>query len=286
MKQFDSRSYPFLFFCNSTGDLFLPSEKEGEEKFETLQDISDLPYPLQGLYEKYWSEQYGWLTYLVKYGEQYGLMLEHEFSEDRQAPDYLAKMDDLYQEAMSKATAIEKALAVFCPPAEVLVGNSSGFEECHELCIFVPATASQHEMTDMLYILHLADMNHEIPVEQTLYTEEYWDFVAAQNFFSTLHGIAPAYENEPTVTLEFSAGEDCTISVRVVKSFLYEGKFDMKDAVKARLEKIIESIQDAARQVGATPSFEELFVRACNTVFPGGWELSRPLFTICIAPQK
>ena len=66
MKVFTNKDkYPFDFYCNATGDLFIP-DTDPNGTPQDLKDMSELPYPLQALYERFWSEQYGWLTYMVK----------------------------------------------------------------------------------------------------------------------------------------------------------------------------------------------------------------------------
>lgn len=61
MKTFTNKDkYPFAFYCNATGDLFIPdTDPNGTPR--DLKDMSELPYPLQALYERFWSEQYGWV---------------------------------------------------------------------------------------------------------------------------------------------------------------------------------------------------------------------------------
>ena len=283
MKQFKAEPYPFRFYCNAAGDLFLPPREEGGESVD-LQDMTELPYPLQALYERFWSEMYGWLTYLVEFDGQYGLMLEQEFAADGSDPNYTEEMAVLYKEASSLGERIEKCFEKFCPHAIVLIGKRSGFDDCHELCVFVPAGSSQSEIKDMLYILSLADLRKPLPtVKGELYSENYYRYMEQKNYFSTLWGINKWYADKPTVTLDFSEGsEEDTLTVRVVKSFLEVDGAYAPSVTQARLQEAIEKILTAARKAGENPAFDTLVTRACNTLFPGAWEFPSPACTVYI----
>lgn len=280
MKQFKAEPYPFRFYCNSTGDLFLPRE-DGKDSV-SLQDMSELPYPLQDLYERFWSETHdGWLTYLVEHDGKYGLMLEQEFSSDGSDPNYTEEMAVLYKEASALGERIEKCLEKFCPKAEVFIGENSGFGDCHELCVYVPSDASRGEIKDMLYILNLADLGKPLPATKgELYHEGYFDYMEQKNQFSPLWGISPKYAG-PTVTIEFKDGADDadTLTVCVAESLLREGSLS---AAEQCLREVIEKILSAARKVGETPELDTLVVRACNILFLGGWEFPSPAFTVYI----
>ena len=280
MKQFKAEPYPFQFYCNAAGDLFLPSEK-GKDSI-SLHDMSELPYPLQDLYERFWSETHdGWLTYLVEHDGKYGLMLEQEFSSDGSDPNYTEEMALLYKEATSQGERIEKCLEKFCPKAKVFIGENSGFDDCHELCVFVPSGSPRSEIKDMLYILNLADLGKPLPATKgELYCEGYFKYMEQNHQFSTIWGISPKYAG-PTFTIEFKDGaEDAdTLTVCVAKSLVGE---DAIPAVERCLQEVIERILNAARKVGETPELDTLVVRACNILFPGGWEFPSPALTVYI----
>lgn len=81
------------------------------------------------------------LNYLVsidgKYGLQYGLLLVKEYNmTDKQSN---SDMDSLFDKTIRPtASIIENSLSLFCPEAEVYVGNQTGFNECHEIAVFFP----------------------------------------------------------------------------------------------------------------------------------------------------
>ena len=160
MKVFtDKDKYPFEFYCNATGDLFIPDTDPNGTPHD-LKDMSELPYPLQALYERFWSEQYGWLTYMVKADTGFGMMMEQEFSAD-DGEDYGVQMDAIYEQVTAMAEKIEKSLAVFCPKAAVYLGRETGLDGCHELCVFVPADAMEYEIEQMIYVLTLVGKDQE-----------------------------------------------------------------------------------------------------------------------------
>lgn len=256
----DDADYPFVFYCNGSGEIFLPFPEEND-----LEDLTQLPYPLQGLYERYWSEHYRWMAYLVRHGDTYGLMLEQEFSVDSDIPDYEEQMNALFQKVIGFGANVEHALSIFCPKAEVHLGHMSGCDECHELCVFIPSTASGREIQDALYLLDYADTHDVLPYGKSqLYTEEYQAFLKKHLNFSAACGIAPGYDNKPTVSIGFADGDD-VFSVRVVTD-------QVDEKTPARLETAIRNVRHAARQFNETPDAETIVIRACNALFPCAWE--------------
>lgn len=257
-----NESYPFTFFCNASGDLFLPAPEDQDEI-----DVTQLPYPLQGIYERYWGESYRWLAYLVRCGNEYGLMMEQEFSEDAGATNYEERMEALFQNMIGRGANIERALSVFCPKAEVYLGNMSGCDDCHEFCVFIPASATGDEIRDAIYLLNYSDLHEVLPSRKgQLYTDEYWDFMKKYSNFSAACGIHGAYADKPTTTIGFQDGDEM-FSIRVVTSEMG----DVKTAPD-RLARAIQNIRTAAQAFHAAPDAEAIITRACNAVFPMAWE--------------
>ena len=285
MKTFaNGNKYPFEFYCNATGDLFIPNTEPNGAPHD-LTDMSELPYPLQSLYEHFWSEQYGWLTYMVKADAGYGMMMEQEYSAYSAEPDtmdYEVQMDTLYEQATAMAEKIEKSLSVFCPRAEVLLGRETGLDGRHELCVFVPFDAMEHEIKEMIYILTLAGKGQDLPYKKgQLHSQQYSEFLAANQNFSVCRGISPHYARQPVAVIGFT--DDCELAeftVLVVRKAMEEdGIFDA-DRVEARMRQVMRNIKKAAAEAGRKADPDTMMVRACNTLFPNAWEFPKPVFTI------
>lgn len=281
MKVFTSKDkYPFDFYCNATGDLFIP-DTDPNKVSRDLTDMSELPYPLQSLYERFWSEQYGWLTYMVKADTGYGMMMEQEYSADA-GEDYGVQMDALYEQIATKAKRIEKSLFIVCPKAEVVIGRETGLDGCHELCVFVPADAKEHEIKAMIYILTSADKGRDLPCEKgQLYSQQYSEFLAANENFSVCRGISPYYANQPITVIEFTDdSESAEFTVLVAQKAMEEdGIFDV-EKVEARIKQVMRNIKESAKEAGRKVDLDTLIVRACNIIFPCAWDFPRPVFTI------
>jgi hypothetical protein len=281
MKVFTSKDkYPFDFYCNATGDLFIP-DTDPNKVSRDLTDMSELPYPLQALYERFWSEQYGWLTYMVKADTGYGMMMEQEYSADA-GEDYGVQMDALYEQIATKAKRIEKSLFIVCPKAEVVIGRETGLDGCHELCVFVPADAKEHEIKAMIYILTSADKGRDLPCEKgQLYSQQYSEFLAANENFSVCRGISPYYANQPITVIEFTDdSESAEFTVLVAQKAMEEdGIFDV-EKVEARIKQVMRNIKESAEEAGRKVDLDTLIVRACNIIFPCAWDFPRPVFTI------
>ena len=285
MKVFTNKDkYPFDFYCNATGDLFIP-DTDPNGKVRDLTDMSELPYPLQPLYERFWSEQYGWLTYMVKADTGYGMMMEQEYSVDSldlDSKDYESQMDALYEQIAAKAKKIEKSLFIVCPKAEVVIGRETGLDGCHELCVFVPADAKEHEIKAMIYILTLTDRGQDLPYEKRqLYSQQYSEFLAANENFSVCRGISPYYANQPVTVIGFTDdSESAEFTVLVVQKAMEEdGIFDV-EKVEARMRQVMRNIKESAEASERKVDPDTLIVRACNILFPCAWDFPRPVFTI------
>ena len=281
MKVFtDKDKYPFEFYCNATGDLFIPDTDPNGTPHD-LKDMSELPYPLQALYERFWSEQYGWLTYMVKTDTGFGMMMEQEFSAD-DGEDYGVQMDAIYEQVTAMAEKIEKSLAVFCPKAEVYLGRETGLDGCHELCVFVPADAMEYEIEQMIYVLTLVGKDQEPPYEKKeLDSWQYSDFQKDNNYFSICGGFDPYYAKQPVVTIGFT--DDCELTeftVLVARKAMEEDGVLNADKVQERLEQVMRNIKKSAAEAGKSVVPDVLMIRALNTLFPRAWEFPKPVFTI------
>ena len=281
MKTFTNKDkYPFAFYCNATGDLFIPdTDPNGTPR--DLKDMSELPYPLQALYERFWSEQYGWLTYMVKADTGFGMMMEQEFSADA-GEDYDTQMDALYEQVTATAEKIEKSLAVFCPKAEVYLGRETGLDGCHELCVFVPADAMDYEIEQMIYVLTLIGKDEEPPYEKkALNSWQYSSFQKDNNYFSICGGFHPYYAKQPVVTIGFT--DDCELTeftALVARKAMEEDGVLNADKVQERLEQVMRNIKKSAAEAGKNVEPDVVMIRALNTLFPCAWEFPKPVFTI------
>lgn len=284
MKTFTNNDkYPFEFYCNATGDLFIPSSDPNVAPRD-LTDMSELPYPLQYLYEVFWSEDYGWLTYMVKADTGYGMMMEREFSADN-TEDYDAQMDALYEQVAEMAGKIEKSLSVFCPKAEVFLGRETGLEGCHELCVFVPADERTFEIERMVYILTLTLKDDcELPFAKTELDERgFRDFQEKYSDFSRAPGICKYYADQPVVAIHFSDNsllEPFEFDVLVAKKAMEQDGEIRYYEIEARMEQAIKNILRAAKDAGTQVYPDEPMVRACNIMFPHAWEFPKPVFSI------
>ena len=229
----------------------------------------------------FWSEQYGWLTYMVKADTGFGMMMEQEFSAD-DGEDYGVQMDAIYEQVTAMAEKIEKSLAVFCPKAEVYLGRETGLDGCHELCVFVPADAMEYEIEQMIYVLTLVGKDQEPPYEKKeLDSWQYSDFQKDNNYFSICGGFDPYYAKQPVVTIGFT--DDCELTeftVLVARKAMEEDGVLNADKVQERLEQVMRNIKKSAAEAGKSVVPDVLMIRALNTLFPRAWEFPKPVFTI------
>ncbi len=123
------------YWSNSMGELHHYGQYDITE--------AELPAPLQRVYREYVIfEQFGSRCYLCETEKGYGIALVNEYDASY-AADCKLSMDSLFLCAAVEAAAI-RAQRVF-QDAEIFLGECCGMEDCHELCVVLPATVEQKE---------------------------------------------------------------------------------------------------------------------------------------------
>lgn len=123
------RANAVKYWCNALGEL----HKHGKHDI----DEHELPKPLRRAYNELWEESAGGCnTYLVETDAGYGIGLVGEYDETF-AKDCGLTMDELWEtllEDMENLAALDELWS-----AQFYALEMSGFDECHELVIFLPA---------------------------------------------------------------------------------------------------------------------------------------------------
>lgn len=118
-----------LFFSNATGDLYWNSEH--------LITEEDLPDNLQRAWYELWTDSTGSLCYLTRFQMEDGIALLNEFDSET-AENKGVSMEDLYPMVVNKAKELSKDPFFIAANAKIIVTKGIGFEECHEIYVFLP----------------------------------------------------------------------------------------------------------------------------------------------------
>lgn len=129
--QWEGDKYPLRYWSNASGDLFDPNIP-GEECITE----AGLPNVLRRAYRELWNEDSGCLMYLAESEGDYGIAMIGEYDTDF-ADDCGMSMDELF-ESMRRDMA-ELAAQDSMWAAKFFACEESGFDNCHELIVFVPA---------------------------------------------------------------------------------------------------------------------------------------------------
>lgn len=105
--------------------------------------IDELPSELHHAYNDLFTDQYSSLCYLVETDAGYGIALVNEYDEEVTAKLAGVSMDELF--ALVEKDAHVIAAHPDFRQAQIYVGQSMGFCECHELVVVFPADISEEE---------------------------------------------------------------------------------------------------------------------------------------------
>lgn len=264
----------FEVYGHADGHLSLPS---GDEEAPAAQDITQLPYPLQALAERWWCRCSDFKSYLVRHNQKFGLMLESAVTcqENRRSV-----------KPVDRIRRLEAALALFCPPAKVVVDCEDNSGKINAVQVFLPADTGMLNLKDAHYIMSLYSTGNHIPVRRIgFYGDSYcaWSKV---NDFSVLPAHGPSMVDPHNVILAFDGPDEFAISVLVPRHAVSPtGVFDAAE-VGSRFYALTESIYAAAREAGETPDPDTVVVRACNVMFRREWTLLLPDARYSLEPNN
>lgn len=258
------------YYCNASGETFL--HENG-----TVKNCSStkLPYPLQEIYYRYWfNEGSGMLNYLVsidgKYGLQYGLLLVKEYNmTDKQSN---SDMDSLFDKTIRPtASIIENSLSLFCPEAEVYVGNQTGFNECHEIAVFFPYKTPEKNMARGLFVLNEFSSENRIPVSEDVFdTSQYKRFLDYVLQFKGNRTISKHYKESTSkqITVRFQDKSNVIADINIITE-----TDETPETLIASLQNAIEEIKRSAADAGLYyVNTEDIIFLSCSAIVPDRWE--------------
>lgn len=128
------------YYSNCCGELHYKGQYDIEEE--------QLPEELKRAYNELWTDGSGSLCYLAEMNGRYGIALINEFDSTTSA--YLNKsMDELFMAMLSEAITRYDANPLF-EDAEIICGYKSGFDDCHELIVFLPWDSDKDKVESII----------------------------------------------------------------------------------------------------------------------------------------
>lgn len=135
-----------IFYCNCLGEL----HRGGKEK---LRCVTDLPLPLQSVYETFWTDGLTSPCYIAYVDDRPGLLIAAEYNDEIcKTRNFPQNSDGKYAALCDHCNKLEPLVRSVSDTAELGIGIDTGFDQ--ELILFIPTQfASAWEILQLFFLM-------------------------------------------------------------------------------------------------------------------------------------